>query len=462
MQRGKAIFLSRKEEDSENNPKNTKKLVKRLSKTKGIIILAIYSFLTYFPTFIITSCKYLRLVVKCMLRKFRLRKNAYGNVSLSTMKRLGIFGGSFEPFHTEHLKVARQAVKELKLDKLLIMPCSIAPHKNGHKPVSDDVRKEIILRSIQGEDKTELSSYELEVGGVSYTYKTVEHFKPFADELYFIVGADMLVDFKTWKYPEKITENCEIAVFGRKGTAIDTTAEREYFMSRFGKDFITLSYTGKDISATKIRVYSALGLDISPFVTEEAKEYIDEKMPFYTEYKKYIDFVLHNEKEKRIIHTAGVIICAVELARRYKINEDKAFLTALLHDCAKYLDKKDFKGYVSPKGSVEAVEHAFLGAFVAENVLEIKDEEIINAIKYHSTGRRNVSVLEKIILVSDMTEEGRNYEGVEELREAHERDLDECFAKCISQKRKHVLENAREGDFCDLTEECYKQYVLKE
>ncbi len=377
-------------------------------------------------------------------------------------RRLGIFGGSFEPFHSEHLAVAKQAVGELGLDELLIMPCNLAPHKNGHVPLDNETRAEIIKRSIEGEDKIKLSDYELKKGGVSYTYQTLEHFRQFADELFFIVGADMLVDFKTWKEPKRITELCTVAAFGRTGSEIDLDYERQYFLNKFGCGFSELSYTGKDVSATEIRVYSALGLDISPFVTQKAKEYIDEKKPFFARYKKYIDFVLKNEKPKRIIHTAGVVVCALELARRKKISEEKAFLVSLLHDCAKYLNKTDYKGYVSPPDSVEAVEHAFLGAYVAENVLGIKDEEIINAIRYHSTGRRDATDLDKIILIADMTEKGRDYPEAERLRKIREKDADECFSACVAQKMKHLQTAVDENNFCNLTKECYKQYVLKE
>lgn len=107
-----------------------------------------------------------------------------------------------------------------------------------------------------------VSDYEISEGGTSYTYKTLEHIKSLypESELYFIVGADMLVDFKTWRYPERILAPAKLAVIGREGYYAVYEKEREYFTENYGKDFIALTYEGKNVSSTKIRIYNMFGL----------------------------------------------------------------------------------------------------------------------------------------------------------------------------------------------------------
>ena len=86
------------------------------------------------------------------------------------------------------------------------------------------------------------------------------------------------------------------------------------------------------------------------------------------------------------------------------------------------------------------VVHAFLGAFVAEKYLGITDAEIIDAIRYHTSGKADMSLLSKLIFVADMVEEGRTYEGVEKLRELYENaDFEKCFIECLKEEFVHLI-----------------------
>lgn len=122
------------------------------------------------------------------------------------MIKIGIFGGTFDPVHNEHVKVAKIAIEKLELDKLIIMPTFIPPHKT--RTVTDGrIRLEMLRSCFSGIEKIEVSDYEITKGGTSYTYQTVEYFKKkYQCELYFLVGTDMLTNFKTWKNPMPITE----------------------------------------------------------------------------------------------------------------------------------------------------------------------------------------------------------------------------------------------------------------
>lgn len=119
-------------------------------------------------------------------------------------------------------------------------------------------------------------------------------------------------------------------------------------------------------------------------------------------------------------------------------------MAALLHDVAKYLNPDDYEGFCCDKNCPPSVVHQFLGAHVAENVLGISDEEVLGAIRWHTTGRPNMSLLEKIVFVADLLEPGRTFDGVEDLRRAVERDFESGFRRCVHE----LLLFLQKGDGC--------------
>lgn len=373
------------------------------------------------------------------------------------MKKIGIFGGTFNPVHKDHIAMARAAIEKLSLDKLIVMPTFIPPHKEVSLAPAKDRQAMLSLAFRTGcgvadnlltgdcatcgantanDGKIEISGFEIACGGKSYTYLTVEHFAG-EGELYFIVGGDMLADFKTWRYPERILASAKLAAFGREGFSEDVEKEREYFKENFGKEFIYLTFDGAGDSSTEIRVYNSLSLDISGFTDLRVAEYI-KKNGLYAggAAEKY---VREHLPLKRLIHTANVAVCALKKARETGLSEEKILTAAILHDCAKYADMKDFPDFTLPEGVPEPVVHSFLGAYVAEKVVGIKDEEVLDAIRYHTSGKAAMTTLGKLIFVADMIEKGRDYEGVEKLRRKYDEGLDECFKACLKEEVIHLL-----------------------
>lgn len=351
--------------------------------------------------------------------------------------KIGILGGTFNPVHVEHVEIARSAISELNLDQLIVMPTFMSPHKNTTPAPAED-RLNMLKIAFADLDKVTVSDYEILKQGKSYTYLTVEHFKRDGVELYFICGGDMLTDFKTWRYPERILASANLAFFDRDEFFTDDKAERKLFKERFGKEFIKLSYRGKDASSTKIRIYSAFGLSVSGLTPDGVGNYIKEKRLYSAD--KYVEFIKNNLPAKRIKHTADVVVCALKKAKELSLDANKVALAATLHDCAKYIDYTKVQGFKLPDGVPQPVVHAFLGAFVAENYLGVKDEEILDAIRYHTSGKANMTTLGKLIFVADMVEEGRVYDGVESLRRAYEeKDFEECFKECLKEEVLHLI-----------------------
>ena len=354
------------------------------------------------------------------------------------MEKIGIFGGTFNPVHAEHVEVAIAAINELNLDKLIIMPTFSSPHKTLI-PASAEDRINMLSIAFSGIDKAVISDYEIKKQGTSFTYLTVEHYKELYPnaKLFFIVGGDMLTDFKTWKFPERILAAATLAVFERENFKTDFAAEKKYFKQTFDKDFIKLSYIGKNFSSTKIRVYSMLNLDLEGICIPAVSNYIKERGVYRGDEK--IDFLLSHLTKKRLIHTAGVAVTALKKAKELNLSESKVLTAALFHDCAKYLSPEDYPEFALPQNVPPPVVHEFLGAYVAEKIVGIFDPEVIDAIKYHTTGKANMTTLGKLIFVADMIEENRDYDGVDKLRAYFDGDFDKCFIECLKEETLHLL-----------------------
>lgn len=122
--------------------------------------------------------------------------------------------------------------------------------------------------------------------------------------------------------------------------------------------------------------------------------------------------------DKLYIHCVNVMNTAVDLAVFYKVDVEKTRIAGLLHDCGKLYNK-----------NIKNLEHAGLGAVIAKDKYEIEDKEIIDAILYHTTGRKNMTMLEKIIYLADKIEPNRSYDGLDEIRELAYSNIDKAIMK---------------------------------
>ncbi len=372
------------------------------------------------------------------------------------MIKIGILGGTFNPVHLEHISLARAAVEELNLDKLLVMPTFISPHKDRAPAPAED-RLNMLKLAFSSDEKIEVCDYEIQKQGKSYTYLTVEHFKEKENaQIFFICGADMLVDFKNWRYPERILSAATLAVFEREDCPADYNNEKEYFIKTFGKEYIKLNYIGKTLSSTKIRTYSSFGLSLDGLVDNKVENYIKENNLYQGDgFAEYVKLVL---PEKRLKHTADVVVCALKKVKELGLDEKKVIIACTLHDCAKYLDYRSVEGFSLDSDLPKPVVHAFLGAYIAEKRLKVDDAEIIDAIRYHTSGKANMTTLGKLVFVADMLEEGRSYDGVEKLRELYEKaDFERCFRECLKEEWIH-LQNKNTEIFIE-TQNAYKYYI---
>lgn len=352
--------------------------------------------------------------------------------------RIGIFGGSFDPVHSEHINLAVAAIKSLSLDKLIIVPAHQPPHKKGKTLTADAIRLELCKLAFSSVEKVTVSDYEIAKGGTGYTVDTCRYFQeeyPTA-ELFWLVGTDMLRDFPTWRNPEEILKMATLAVCARAEEKGWVGKEEREFFNRFQKNFAVIDYQGKEVSSTWIRVLAAAGEDISPYVGEKAAAYIKDKGLYEIKGAKE---GLAMEKPERKAHSLRVAFLAASRAVSLGIPEQKAITAALFHDVAKNLTPDSPYLVGCERYDVPApVRHQFQGAYVAREFFLVTDEDILNAIRYHTSGRENMSVLERLIFLSDMLESERDYEGVDYLRKLFW-DKSDDLTVCIAQALKESL-----------------------
>ncbi|MBR5808830.1 MAG: nicotinate-nucleotide adenylyltransferase [Clostridia bacterium] len=342
------------------------------------------------------------------------------------MSKIGIMGGTFDPIHFGHLKIASCAKSEYHLDKVIFLTSGNPPHKRDKDILDAKIRHIMVKLAISGIDGFFASDYEVNRAEYSYSANTLKHFHKIMpdDELFFIIGGDSLRDFHKWYKPDEILKLCTLLVYDRKGGE---------HTSDFSKPIQGATI---DISSTVIREKLEVGEDVSEFVPPAVLEFIKRNNIYRkkSEPKEQLKTLLTPE---RYAHSIGVMETAVELAKIHGADLEKARIAGLLHDNAKNLDNlyeraKDLEADLDEfEMNSPPLVHAKLGAETAKIEFGITDPEILDAIKWHTIGRPNMTLLEKIIFVADLTEPGRDFPDAGALRALSRKDLDKAVAECI-------------------------------
>lgn len=186
----------------------------------------------------------------------------------------------------------------------------------------------------------------------------------------------------------------------------------------------------------------------------------------YIEIKKWLK---ENLSEERYSHSLGTADCARDMAFRYKMDEDKAYLAGLLHDCAKCMPNDDLMDIIKKNLKVEKCElmnyktlHAPVSAFLAKKDFNVKDKEILSAIRWHTLGKINMTDFEKIIFLADKIEPNtRDKAYREEIRQYlnKENGLNKALLRCYKETIKSLV--ARNLKICPLTIDIYNDLMDK-
>ncbi len=375
-------------------------------------------------------------------------------LSFKNCKKIALMGGTFDPIHYGHLVTAEAVRKEFEVERVLFIPTGCPPHKTTSKISHTEHRYLMTFLATVDNPYFDVSRIEIDREGLTYTIDTIMEIRALNKDIkiYFITGADAISQILTWKDAEKLLTLCSfIAVtrpgYNKKKVFADISEIKKKYKSRLH----FLEVPALSISSTDIRNRVLNGQPIKYLLPDEVEKYIykanlytellsDSPLPSLSFLEKYIKKSL---SEKRYLHSMGVVSEAAKLALHYNVSPEKAQIAAVLHDIAKEYPsaqkRKLCKEYGIKLDEVlkEQLDlaHSFLAAEIATAQFQVKDEEILNAIRFHTTGRRCMSLLEKIIFIADYTEPNREpFEGLSEVREKAYVNLDEAVILSLRQR----------------------------
>lgn len=363
--------------------------------------------------------------------------------NIKSKKRTGIYGGTFNPPHIGHIHAAKTAYKHLGLDEIILIPSNIPPHKSLPEESATPLQRFDMVKIISKDiEFSSVSDIELKRCCKSYTVDTLRELKEqYGDsELIFIMGSDMLFTFDKWKQPEIICRLCKIAVQARKcGEIPDLEKYEQRFKQLYNADIEVIHSDYIEVCSTDIREQLKAGIRTN-FLTPEIFSYIKENGLYGWNERLYRlrEDVRAILSEKRFKHTLGCEEEAAKLAGLWGCNPYDAREAAILHDISKELSYEEqiklCEKYISGKQYYKELHpnllHAITGSCIAKDVYN-SSEQVKNAIRWHTTGHKNMTLLEKIIFLADCIEPSRKHEGIEESRRLAYENMDMAVLSCL-------------------------------
>ena len=397
--------------------------------------------------------------------------------------RIGIYGGSFDPVHNGHIAMIKSALKSGIVDLLIVIPSVRNNFKLYSNKLPPPYRLVMMKETIEGLGikNCYVSDVEFGIDGVSYTSvvlakltskKYIREFLLSNDikrkkteedhEFFWVMGSDTLATFETWYKPEEILKHATLLVAARPGDDTDVEKAASSIRKNLGGKVEMFRLDGVLCSSSEI-------LSTGDFskVPEPTREFIA-RHALYTENtmlsgvsdeakKQFFEasvWMSNYLGSKRLLHTLNVGYLSAHLAEIFGADKDKALIAGALHDCAKELpietQNKLAKKYSGDLFTEKKLLHSPAGSTFAKEELGIKDKEILDAICYHTTGRGDMNLLEKIVYLADKIEPARTYTDLTPIRNAAEKDLDSAMRMTAASVKDKFVSQGR--DIHPLTE----------
>ena len=373
------------------------------------------------------------------------------------MKRV-IFGGSFDPPTLAHYDMGVKLSGYF--DETIVVPAFISPFKNGGAELCGDERLELLKRLFADNDKIIVSDTELEAGGTSYSYMTAEKFYNPQDKLYIAIGSDGLASLDKWARTDILSK---IATF--------YVVERPYFKVKQSeldraREILKVEvapFIGKEGSSSLLRVAVAFG-KANEVVPPLVADYIESR-GLYRDYdyivSRYPEFDMKKSRAEHIYRTTKA---AILLAKLNGVSTDKAIKAALYHDIGKYVTREKLETLGIEwtdeiEDLPESCRHQLTGAAIAEQCFGETDPDILAAIATHTTGSLSMSTLQKIVFAADYIEEGRDFDGLDEIRAITYDNLDNGVIEILKNTISY-LERAGQS-IAPVTKRAYEYMISK-
>lgn len=341
--------------------------------------------------------------------------------------RIGIFGGTFNPPHKGHKKLALEIKKKADLDSILIIPTFTPPHKEGKDLASGEHRIRM-CEMMFAEEFFTVSDMEINRQGKSFTYDTLLELKrKFPDdELFLIIGSDMLLSFHTWFRYEDILSMVTLCVATREDKVAydELITYSEKVLRLTESEIIIADIEPYECSSTDVRNQLSLGSDVSIMTGREIFDYVRLNLIYEGPFMEYKRLLREKLDDYRFLHSLNVAESAASLARKYGADEEKAYFAGLLHDIMKNENDEDMLKCIA-KGDIilsrtekenPKLWHAIAGECYLRTELGITDEEILSAVRYHTTGKEGMTLFDRIIYVADYISADRCYPDADVMR----------------------------------------------
>ncbi len=385
--------------------------------------------------------------------------------------KIAIYGGTFNPPHRGHVESLQAVYEQAKPDRVLVIPASIPPHKElaAGSPDAEE-RLELTRLAFKELPYAEVTDMELTRTGKSYTSDTVaELLRKYPDaELMLAMGTDMFLSFETWHEYRYLIDNVTMLVFARReGEDEKIFKYGEYLESKYGAKINYIMHDPLPLSSSEIRrlLPRRLGRELLPGV-------VFARIVKNGDYAAKPDFPWLREQSyaylspKRIPHVQGCEWEAVRLAKRWGESEEDAAEAGILHDITKKLvlseqlilsEKYGIINDAYETANVKLL-HAKTGAALARDLFNISDR-VYSAIRWHTTGKPDMTLLEKIIYMADYIEPNRDFPGVDKLRKLAYEDLDAAMVLGLKMSLEDIRSYGAEP--YEVTVSAYEWYKAK-
>ena len=335
-------------------------------------------------------------------------------------ERIGIMGGSFDPIHQGHIRMAQHALESQQLDRVLMLPSGNPPHKPDITPAEH--RWRMVCAACAGIPGLIPCREELDRTGVIYTVDTLSRLQekyPKA-ELFYLIGADMLMRLHRWYRLEDVLQMCTFIVFPRTSayTPQQLNDERKK-LTALGARILLMDMEVLDASSTDARQAIQEG-GSTPQLPITVRQYAQAAGLYGAELRipqgpKWLEMLFQDLTVKRFAHTLAVADTARRLALLHGLDPLKAEIAGLLHDCAKCLPLEEMQRIARENHLTEdesilasgALLHSVVGAYLARTKYGCEDNEVIQAILSHTTGKAGMTQLDMAVWLADTIEPTR-------------------------------------------------------
>ena len=340
-------------------------------------------------------------------------------------------GGTFDPVHFGHLRLAEACREALQLEEIWFIPAALPPHKDWRISPYEK-RRRWLEQALAGKDWCRILDIERQREGKSYTYHTLKALRKQEPhcEFYFLTGADSLEKLDTWYRWQDILDLCHFVATSRPGYGGQIPEKLQKEAQKRKGGILCLEIDALDISSTAVREQIALQRDIARLVPAQIIDEVKDSMEIKVE--GYKELLKKRLSVKRYNHSIGVANTSAKLAGMFNGDIERAYLAGLLHDYARELSNSQLLELAMEHDlshdEVELLQpnllHGPVGAWLLQEQGIITDEQILNAIRWHTTGHPNMDQLSRIVYIADYIEPNRDFPGVDALRQIAHRDLD--------------------------------------